>query len=134
MSQSAIPSNLVSIEQALAALPVRKSRRWLVHFLHKTKFDPHGRPLYRCLGRDMLIYVDRLIEALPCPSNSFPHATKKRKVSTSEAATLESQWTRAAELTGDRSLAPCSSDSKVKSSAANIHHVNFREPNRREPS
>ena len=63
MSQPALPSNLVSIEQLLAVLPVRRSRRWMVQYLHKTKVDLHGRPLYRRLGRDMLIYLDRVIEA-----------------------------------------------------------------------
>ena len=35
----------------------------MVQYLHKTKVDLHGRPLYRRLGRDMLIYLDRVIEA-----------------------------------------------------------------------
>lgn len=39
MSQPGLPPNLVSIEQALAALPVRKGRRWLVRFVLKTKFE-----------------------------------------------------------------------------------------------
>jgi hypothetical protein len=131
---NALPSNLVSIEQALAALPVRKSRRWLVHFLRKTQLDQRGLPLYRQLGRDMLIYLDRLVEALPCPSESLPRAAKKRKISTSEAATLESQLTRAAELTGDRSLSPSSNGSKPRSNAANIRHVDFRQTNRKSHS
>jgi hypothetical protein len=57
-------TELLSVDQAIAALPVRKSRRWLVEFLHKTRTDPAGRPLYRLAGRDKLIYLDRLIEAI----------------------------------------------------------------------
>jgi T5orf172 domain len=57
-------THLLSIEQTLQALPVRKSRRWLVEFLHRIQTDPDGRPLYRLAGRDKLIYLDRLIEAL----------------------------------------------------------------------
>jgi len=119
MSQPALPSNLVSIEQLLAVLPVRRSRRWMVQYLHKTKVDLHGRPLYRRLGRDMLIYLDRVIEALPCPSESLPHATKKRRASTFGDHTSASLLTRAAELTGDTSLLPSSNGSRPRSSAAN---------------
>jgi hypothetical protein len=57
-------TQLLSVDQALDALPVKKSRRWLVSFLHSTPTDPAGRPLYRLMGRDKLIYLDRLIEAL----------------------------------------------------------------------
>src|ERR1700681_4736490 len=99
---------LLSVDQALAALPVRKSRRWLMELLHKNATDPHGRPLYRSAGRDKLIYLDRLIEALPCPSKSLPPATRKRRTSTSGAAISESELTKAAELTGDWSLVPAS--------------------------
>ena len=125
MSQPALPSNLVSIEQLLAVLPVRRSRRWMVQYLHKTKVDLHGRPLYRCLGRDMLI-----IEALPCPSESLPHATKKRRASTFGDHTSASLLTRAAELTGDPSLLPSSNGSRPRSRAANILSVNFQKRNR----
>lgn len=110
---------LLSIDQALAALPVRKSRRWLVEFLHKNTHDAHGRPLYRLCGRDKLIYLDRLIEAMPCPSKSSKPATPKRKISTSADRTLESKLTRAAELTGDPSLVPTSNELRDKSSGEN---------------
>jgi hypothetical protein len=56
---------LRTLDQAAADL--HKTRRWLAEFLRKTKTDPHGRPLYRLAGRDKLVYLDRVIEALPCP-------------------------------------------------------------------
>lgn len=115
---------MVSVEQSLDLLnerffPKRKSRRWLVEFLHRCPTDAHGRPLYRLAGRDKLVYIDRLFEALPCPSKSSKPATRKRKTSTSAGATSESQLIEAAELTGDWSLVPSSSDSKNQSSGEN---------------
>ena len=94
-------NTLVTITQACAAIG-NPTPRWLNDFLRKTKVDPRGLPLYRVVARAKLIYLERLIEALPCPSKSSPTATKKRKISTSARATLESQLTRAAELTGDQ--------------------------------
>jgi hypothetical protein len=117
---------LLSVDETLQALPVRKGKRWLLAFLRKHPTDPRGRPTYRSAGRDKLIYLAHLIEALPCPSESLPVATKGRRRSTSGAAISESRWTRAAELTGDPSLANCSSGSRVKSNGENIQHVNFR--------
>jgi hypothetical protein len=108
--------NLLSVDDTLKALPVPKSRQWLVAFLHRNPTDPNGLPLYRLAGRDKLVYLDRLIEALPCPSRSLPHATRKRKVSTSGVRTSELQWTRAAALTGDPSLANYSGGSNAQSS------------------
>jgi hypothetical protein len=43
---------LLSIEQALEALPVRKSRRWLIEFLHRTKTDPRGSSVQSGFRRD----------------------------------------------------------------------------------
>lgn len=117
---------LLSVDATLAALPVRKSRRWLLEFLHSTKTDPHGRPLYRQLGRDKLIYIDRLIEALPCPSKSSKVATKKRKISTSGGPISASQWTEAAELLNDPSLVSCETSSRMPSSGENTLPENKR--------
>ena len=114
-------SNLLSVDEAVRALPVRKSRRWLVEFLHKTASDPHGQPLYRLAGRDKLIYFDRLIEALPCPSRSSKPAAQRRRTSISAGRTSASQWTRAAELTGDQSLLECCGTSSAQSSKENTH-------------
>src|SRR6185437_6098404 len=111
--------DVLSIDQALQALPVRKSRRWLVSFLHRTPTDPAGRPLYRLMGRDKLIYLDRLIEALPCPSRSPRPATRRRRASTSGAATLASQLTRVRELTSSPSPRKSSNASRAKSSGEN---------------
>lgn len=61
---SALPANLVSVDQAVAALPTVRSRSWLVNFLCITQFDPSGLPIYRNLGRDKLIYLDRLEAAI----------------------------------------------------------------------
>jgi hypothetical protein len=122
---------VLSVDEVLKALPVRKSKRWLNSYLNKNPTDQHGLPLYRLAGRDKLVYLHRLIESLPCPSRSLPAATKRRRVSTSGVHISESQWTRAAELTGDPSLSRYSSGSRVKSSEANIHRVNFREGRKR---
>jgi hypothetical protein len=115
-------TELLSVDQALEALPVRKSRRWLVAFLHSNKTDPHGRPLYRLAGRDKLIYLDRLIEALPCPSKLSPAATRKRKTSTSGAPTSKSELTRLAELTGVPLPDESGTSSSGQSSAENTRH------------
>ena len=80
---------------------------------------PARAPVYRLAGRDKLIYLDRLIEALPCPSKSSAPATRKRRTSTSGGRTSASQLIRAAELTGDRSLVPSSSDMRKQSSGEN---------------
>jgi hypothetical protein len=98
---------ILSVESALAALnalvkPRRKSRRWLVEFLHATKTDPRGRPLYRLAGRDKLVYFDRVIEALPCPAPTPSKKEPKRRVSKSAAP--ESELARAAKLTGNPAL------------------------------
>src|SRR5262249_47694834 len=111
---------VISVEDALAALPVRKSRRWLVTFLHKTKTDPRGRPLYRLAGRGKPVYFDRLIEAMPCQSTSLPAAPRKRRTSTSGERTSGSQWTEAARLLDDPSLAVCETSSSQPLSAENI--------------
>lgn len=113
----ALPS-LLSLEDALAALPVRKTRRWLNEFLRKTRTDPQGRPLYRQAGRDRLVHIDRLIEALPCPSSSERPARAKRRTSKFAGRTSESEWKKAAALTGDPSLELNSSDSRRLSSEA----------------
>jgi hypothetical protein len=107
---------ILSVEDTIAALPVRKSRRWLVEFLHRTKTDPIGRPLYRLAGRDKLVYFDRLIEALPCPSSPGAPFKRRGKVPARAAtAALASEWKRAAELTGDDSLADFSTKSHPRS-------------------
>jgi hypothetical protein len=121
-----LPTNLMSVDQALEALPVRKSRRWLVEFLHSTKTDPHGRPLYRMLGRDKLVYLDRLIEAMPCPSKLLPAGTRKRKTSTSGAPTSKSELTRLAELTGVPLQGESATTSSEPSSGENIRPGKLR--------
>src|SRR5262245_39014604 len=106
---------LLSLDDALAALPVRKSRRWLNEFLNKTKTDPYGQPLYRQAGRDKLVYINRLIEAFACPSSS--KSRERARTIRSGARTSESMWTRAAALLNDPSLLPNSRNSKGRSSA-----------------
>lgn len=97
---------LLSIEDTLAALPVRKSRRWLVEFLHSTKTDPHGRPLYRTAGRDKLVYLDRVIEALPQAARNVGVRARRAKPPKYQSDGSQAIWARAAELTGDPTLAP----------------------------
>jgi len=55
---------LLSVDDTLKALPVRKSRRWLVQFLNEHPTDFFGEPIYRLAGRDWLIYIDRLLRAM----------------------------------------------------------------------
>jgi hypothetical protein len=92
-----------------AAAELRKTCRWLNEFLRKIKTDPHDRPLYRLAGRDKLVYLDRVIEALPCPSSSSRRAMARAR-------------------TG-RSAAPISrsSESKVERSASRYSHAVARE-------
>src|ERR1700722_3038964 len=97
---------LLTVCQACEALPSKPTERWLNDFLRKTKVDPQGRPLYRVACRAKLIYLDRLIEALPCPSSSSRPAKTKARTSRSVDRTSASLWTRAAALTNDPSLSP----------------------------
>lgn len=117
---------LLSVDQALEALPVRKSRRWLIEFLHKTPTDPQGRPLYRLAGRDKLIYLDRLLEAFPCPSRSLKAETRKRKTSTSGERTSKSELTRLAELTGVPLPDECEMASSAPSSGETTRRAKLR--------
>jgi hypothetical protein len=55
---------LMSIDQALEALPVRKSREWLHDFLNAIPRDKYNRPIFGKAGRDKLIYFDRLLTAM----------------------------------------------------------------------
>jgi hypothetical protein len=131
MTHSAPGLDLRSPEQVLAALPVRKTRRWLIEYLHRHPLDAGGRPLYRRLGRDWLIYYDRLIDSLPgprqtCRSKSSSRATRAPKTSTSGAATSASLWIELAALTGDPSLAAFSSGSNKPSSAATGNVIPIR--------
>lgn len=116
-------SALFTIEQACEALPSRPKPRWLSEFVRKTKFDPQGRPLYRKAGRAKLVYLDRVIEALPCPSVSSTPVKAKARTTRSEAHISASELTRAAELTGDLSLDPSSSGSKGRSSEASTRRA-----------
>src|SRR5215510_16543085 len=112
---------LLSLDDALAALPVRKSRRWLNEFLNKTKTDPTGQPLYRQAGRDKLVYITRLIEAFACPLSSKSREKTRARTIRSGARTSVSEWTRAAALLDDPSLLPSSSGSRGRSSAESTH-------------
>ncbi len=99
---------LLSIEQVRATLPVRKSRRWIIRFLKRTGTDLAGRPLYRKAGRDLVVYYERFIEALPGPREPFrAKRLPVRKDGWRQAPTRNSReaWAELAELTGDPSLA-----------------------------
>jgi hypothetical protein len=101
------------------AARLHKSRRWLQVFLR-------GRPIGRLAGRTRLLTehdIVTLIEALPCPSSSSRPETRRRRTSTSAGRTSESQWIRAAALTGDPSLDPSSSAYRPKSNEANIRRA-----------
>jgi hypothetical protein len=127
-SGGAFVINLLTIAQMCEALPSKPSARWLNDFLRKTKVDPLGQPLYRKAGRDKLIYPDRLIEALPCPSSSLRPATSKKVVRTTRSADRisASLLTRAAELTNDQSLLANSENWNAPSSRANTRRSKLK--------
>lgn len=112
-------TTLLTVAETCAALPSKPTERWINDFLRKTKVDPQGRPLYRIAARAKLVYLDRLIEALPCPSSSCRPAKTKARTSRSGARTSASALIRAAELTNDPSLIPSFADLSGQSSAAN---------------
>jgi hypothetical protein len=106
-----------------------KSPRWLRKWLRDHPRDQEGRPLFGAAGRTMVFsdrHVERLLEALPCPSKSSPPATRKRETYMSGGTISESLLTKAAALTGDPSLAPSSSGLSRPSSEANTRRVNLR--------
>jgi hypothetical protein len=94
--------DLLTVDQVVEALPVKKTARWVREFLRKTPCTPAGLPLYRSAGRDKLVYLDRLIEALPCPSSSSRPAKAKARTGRSGGPISGSMWTEAQELTGVR--------------------------------
>ena len=119
-------TSLLTIAQACEELPSKPTQRWLNDFLRKTKVDRDGRPLYRVACRAKLIYMDRLIEALPCPSNSFRPAKEKVRIIRSADRTSGSLWIRAAELTNDRSLVRSSRTLNGPLSGVNTHQSKLR--------
>jgi hypothetical protein len=105
-----------------AAARLHKSERWLRGFLSGRSTDAEGRPLYRLAGRTKLfddVHIQRLFEALPCPSSFKPPAKAKARTGRSAEPTAESEWTRAARLLNDPSLLTTSKSSKARSSEAN---------------
>src|SRR5262249_60022461 len=78
-----------------AAAKLRKSRRWLQSFLRR-------HPYYRLAGRTKLFTeadINRLYEALPCPSNSSRR--ESRRSSRSGVPTSESTLTEALRLANE---------------------------------
>ena len=54
---------------------LHKTRRWLMDWLRIHTHDQRGNPLFKLAGRSKVItdeHIQRIIEALPCPSSSFP--------------------------------------------------------------
>ena len=95
------------LEEVAAELRVKK--RWLTDFLRAHPRDEYGEPFFRLAGRVKLFTesdISRIYKALPCPSSSSRPAKAKVRTSRSAGRTSASQWTRAAALTGDPSLAP----------------------------
>ena len=119
-------STLLTVAQVCKALPSKPSERWLNDFLRKTRTDPQGRPLYRVACRAKLIYLDRLIEALPCPSSLSRPAKVKARTLRSADRTSASLWTRAAELTSDPSLSASFGSSNSPSNAENTRRAKLQ--------
>jgi hypothetical protein len=67
-----VTPHLYTIEEVAGRL--RKSRRWLQDFLRSTPRDHNGIGFYHLAGRTKLFTegdIARIVECLPCPSNSF---------------------------------------------------------------
>src|SRR6185295_6170471 len=82
---------------------LHKSPRWLQDFLRRNPWGRDGRPFFRLAGRTKLFTdadILRILEALPCPSNSFPRARVRRRSGTYEAPTSDNLWIEAQRLTG----------------------------------
>src|SRR3990167_2124382 len=78
------------------ATGLHKSRRWLQDFLR-------DHPYYRMAGRTKLFSdgdVARIVEALPCPSNSSRRARTGRRTGRSGAPTSDNMLTEALRLAG----------------------------------
>ena len=77
---------------------LHKSRRWLQSFLR-------DHPYYRLAGRSKVFTeadITKLVESLPCPSNSYRPVKASRRTSRSAAHTLKSTLTEALELANER--------------------------------
>ena len=95
---------LTTIEAAAA---LRKSERWLREWLKAHPQDEVGRSFFAVAGRTKLFTpadIDRIHEAMRCPSSSKARAPAKRHITRSAGHTSASMWTRASELTNDPSL------------------------------
>src|SRR5215831_4847341 len=93
---------LLTIEDVSERL--HKSPRWLHDFLRHNPSDRRGRPFYRCAGRTKLFTeadILRILEALPCPSNSFRRAKGKARTIGSAAPTRDYTLTEALKLASD---------------------------------
>lgn len=94
MSPTPLPQALVSLADACTALGSIMgsdvSERWLTDFLRRTKTDPAGLPLYRIACRRKLVYLDRVIEALPCPSSSARRVPAKPSLKSRSQKRLDS--------------------------------------------
>jgi hypothetical protein len=104
-----------------AATRLRKKRRWLRDWLRAHKADAQGIPYFRKAGRTILFTegdLTRILEAMLCRSNSSPRAKAKARTGQCGARTSGSMWMRAAELTGNPSLAPSATNESGQSSAA----------------
>src|SRR6187549_1191851 len=108
-------SDLLTIEQAAGRL--HKSRRWLQAFLQQL---PPG-DYYRLAGRTKLFteaHLQRLVEAMPCHSNSSRRVS--RRTGRSRAHISGSELTEALRLARERLLPKSSSRSSGKSNVVSL--------------
>jgi len=95
---------------------MRKSRRWLDHFIV-------DHPFYRKAGRTKVFTetnVRQLIEALPCPSGSDRRARRIQRRGRSEARTSASPLSEALALAKERSPSRSSSKSSERSNVVSF--------------
>lgn len=119
----------VSLEEAANA--VHKTPRWLNEFLLKNPVNLIGEPLYRLAGRDKLVYVERLIEALPCPSNSSRRAPAKRRSTRSGAPISDATLTEALLLATSGRRKGSSRILKTKSNVESFQEAKDKKDSRR---
>src|SRR5262245_38809482 len=115
----------LTIDEAAARL--RKSRRWLQSFLRQ-------HPYYRLAGRTKLFTeadINRLYEALPCPSHSSHRAS--RRSGRSGVHTSASTLTEALRLAREPLPRKSSSNGNVRSNVVSLPNAaNRRLPVRRQ--
>src|SRR5262249_14103044 len=115
--RKSMPQPVYTLDEV--AQHLHKSRRWLQDWLRAHPADRSGKPFYAPLGRtktfddsDIARIRAAANEDEQCRLNLSRPARERAQTGRSEGHTSASTWTKAAELTGDPSLSPNSSNWK----------------------